>query len=72
MARTMRFNDFWQMASKRASVGCVNGTDHPIRKGDVIGWSRKHRAACCASCWAKWTAENDAAEFDEAQYASQY
>ena len=67
-----RFDDFSELASRFASVGCVNGAEHQIQVGEVIGWSRRHRVACCAACWARWTAENAAADFDERQLGNDY
>ena len=60
-----RFYDFREMTSRRSSVGCVNGFDHAIDKGDVIGWSRKYHLACCEACWSDWTRENAQADLDE-------
>ena len=72
MFNTARFNDFHELQSRRPSVGCVRSPDHKIKRGDLIGWSRKHRVACCAACWESWVGENASADFDEQQYASQY
>ena len=61
-----RFDDFHELTARRDSVGCVNGADHQVKKGDRIGWSRKYRVACCASCWTNWSAENAEADAIEA------
>ena len=67
-----RFDDFREMESRKASTGCVNDPDHQIGRGDVIGWSRRHRVACCAKCWDAWSRENAAAAEDERFYAGLY
>jgi hypothetical protein len=61
-----RFDDFRSMTARRDSTGCVNGANHEIKRGDYIGWSRRHRVACCADCWRRWEAENAEAEYLEA------
>ena len=63
-----RFSNYREMTSRFASVGKCG---HQIKQGDVIGYNRTHGAQC-ADCWLRWKAENAAADFDEAQYASQY
>ena len=61
----VRYSDFHALDSSRDSVGCVNGKDHRITEGDLIGWSRKYRLACCQDCWNKWVCENDEAAMYE-------
>jgi hypothetical protein len=63
-----RYSDFYELVARRDSGGCVNGADHRIKAGDVIGWSRAHRLACCAECWSRWVAENREADAIEAGY----
>lgn len=68
MKNDNQFRNYREIISKFASVGACG---HPIKVGDSIGYNRRHGAQCSA-CWSKWAAENAAADFDEAQYNSQY
>ncbi len=65
--REPRFSDFHELTARRDSRGCVNSAEHEVRAGDSIGYSRRHRLTCCATCWRAWSAENAAAALDEAQ-----
>ncbi len=62
---SMRFDDFHDLEARRDSVGCINNDAHRINAGDLIGWSRRHRSACCADCWQRWSVENADAAMQE-------
>lgn len=68
-----RFDRFHEIIAKRGTSLCING-DHEIKIGDVVGYARRggDSYVCCAECWRQWCAENQAADFDEMQYASGY
>lgn len=56
-----RFDNYRQITARRDSAGACG---HPIHAGDTIGWHRNHGAKC-ATCWARWAAENEEAELVE-------
>lgn len=57
-----RFDNYRGMPAKFDSTGACG---HPIKKGEAIGWHRKHGAQC-AACWARWSAENaEAAAYEQ-------
>lgn len=58
-----RFSDFGEMVARFDSKGCSD--THDIKRGDVIGYSRRFRRAICAACWARWVAENREADLIE-------
>ncbi len=70
-----RFNDYREITAKRSGTGTCG---HAIRKGDVIGYypprSRGYSSGStqCADCWARWRAENAAADLDEAMMGGGY
>ena len=64
-----RFPNYREIGARFASTGTCG---HSIAKGDVIGWNPGAKKTQCADCWQRWCAENAQADFDEAQYASQY
>jgi len=68
LRRADRFDNYRPITARFPSTG---NCGHPIAKGDVIGWSKRHGCKC-ASCWSKWTAENQAAEQDERMMAASY
>lgn len=49
-----RFDNYRELNSRFDSIAECG---HQIKRGDRIGWHRKHGAQC-AACWAKWSAEN--------------
>jgi hypothetical protein len=63
-----RFSHFRQIVARFDSTGCVNGAEHKIKRGDVIGYARRGRAgmACCTGCWQRWATDNREAEGLEA------
>lgn len=63
-----RFCNYRELVSRYNSVGQCG---HAIKKGDVIGWHRKHGAQC-ASCWSRWSAENaEADRLEQKNYQSE-
>ncbi len=48
-----RFENYREIKSR---FDCHGACGHQIRKGDLIGWNRRHGARC-ASCWAVWKQE---------------
>jgi hypothetical protein len=63
-----RFDNYRELVSRFASTGKCG---HEIKKGDVIGWHRKHGAQC-AACWARWRSENAEAAQQESQFNGGY
>lgn len=45
-----RFENYRELTSRFDSHGACG---HRIRKGELIGWNRRHGAKC-SSCWAAW------------------
>ena len=66
MSRGARFSDFHGLTARMDSAACINGP-HAIKRGDQIGYSRRH-GAVCAACWSRWCAENAEADAYEARY----
>ena len=64
-----RYDDHVEISARFDSTGTCG---HQIKKGDRIGWARQFRETRCAVCWESWAGENQAADFDEMQYASQF
>lgn len=62
---TNRFSNYVSLTAKFDSIGNCN---HPIKKGESIGWNRRHGAKCQA-CWLKWSEENREAEAYENRYS---
>lgn len=62
-----RFNDYREITAKFDSQGSCG---HPIKKGERIGYARKHGTShtSCPTCWDKWVAENRYADAVEAGY----
>ena len=64
-----RFDYYRGIEARFASTGSCG---HPIAKGDRIGFNpsvrdeKGQKKTQCASCWAKWTAENEEADRLEA------
>ena len=63
----LRFNDYREITAGYPSTSTCG---HEIVSGDVIGYAPKRYSGkggvtSCATCWAKWKAENAAADFDE-------
>ncbi len=73
MAAT-RYDKYHEIKARFNSIATSCGGDpgHLIEKGTTIGYAPRTKETHCAACWARWRAENDAADFDEAQYASGY
>ena len=68
LARADRFDNYRQLTARFDSVGACG---HPIRKGDLIGYSPRAKTCRCAACWSRWCDENAAAAADEAFMAGQ-
>lgn len=68
---TLRFSDYREIMARFDSVGSCG---HKIKAGDRIGWAKRggQSRTECADCWGRWCRENQAADFDEMQYAGQY
>lgn len=56
-----RFDNYREVWARFPSIGKCG---HQIKKGDKIGWNKRH-GVYCSACWAQWKAENDAADHDE-------
>lgn len=59
-----RFDNYREITAKFDSTGECG---HPIKKGDRIGWNKRHGCQC-ANCWSRWVAENREADAIEAGY----
>ena len=59
-----RFDNYREITAKFDSTGKCG---HPIKKGDTIGWNKRH-GCYCSACWSKWVAENREADAIEAGY----
>lgn len=57
-----RFPFYRSLTARRAEQASCG---HAVQVGEVIGWNAKLKRAKCRECWARWVAENDAADFDE-------
>jgi len=72
---SLRFSNYRAITARFDSTGTCG---HAIAKGDAIGYARVgrgHSATSCATCWAKWSAENAEADQQEAAftgYGEQY
>ncbi|MCH8851588.1 MAG: hypothetical protein IID41_02935 [Planctomycetes bacterium] len=60
-----RFDNYREIDARFASTGSCG---HPIAKGDRIGWHRALKKTQCATCWARWVAENAEADAMERGY----
>jgi hypothetical protein len=56
-----RFDNYREIYAKFDSMGACG---HPIKKGDLIGYNKRHGCQC-KECWAKWSAENREADMLE-------
>lgn len=59
-----RFDNYREITAKFDSTGKCG---HAIKKGDRIGWNKRHGCQC-ASCWSRWVAENREAAAIEQGY----
>lgn len=58
-----RFDNYREITARFDSIGKCG---HAIKRGDLIGYNRRHGARCSA-CWANWKAENlEAAQYEAA------
>lgn len=62
-----RFDNYREITAKFNTPAEKTQCGHPIRKGDLIGWSKRH-GVFCQACWEKWSAENKEAEAIEAGF----
>ena len=53
-----RFDNYRDLVAKFDSIGACG---HPVKKGDEVGYNPRLKRVRCATCWAKWCAENDEA-----------
>ena len=66
-----RFDCYRQISAQFDSTASCG---HAIKKGDIIGYNpsvrddRGQKRTQCASCWAKWAAENAEADAIERGY----
>lgn len=67
LKRADRFDNYREIRAGFAGHGVCG---HPVAKGDVVGWSKRHGVRC-TQCWTAWVAENRAADEDERFMASQ-
>ena len=59
-----RFDNYREITARFDSTGKCG---HQIKKGDRIGWNKRH-GCHCADCWSRWSAENREADAIEAGY----
>jgi hypothetical protein len=64
ISRQDRFDNYRDITARFDSTG---NCGHPIKKGDRIGYSKRHGCKC-ADCWSKWSAENAEADAMERGY----
>lgn len=68
---SLRYSDYRTLTARFPSTATCG---HSVNKGDIIGFARRcpETATQCPECWAKWQAENAAADHDERFYRGQY
>jgi len=65
--RNLRYaNTFDNYREIYAKFDSTSKCGHPIKKGDLIGYNRKH-GCVCKECWTKWVIENKEADMIESK-----
>jgi len=64
LARADRFDNYREISAKFDSIGKCG---HPIKKGDTIGYNKRHGCRC-SDCWSRWVSENQEADMIEQGY----
>lgn len=65
LAGADRFDNYRELTAK--FPGTCKSCSGPVKKGDRIGWNKRH-GVVCPSCWNKWVEENRQADEIERGY----